>query len=385
MLFFKLFSTIRKEREGREYMGVREATKRDISEITELKIRTWRGAYQGLIDSVYLEEMDQELLEKNLAEHFQDNRRIVYEENGKIVGFCVYGQRQQVQEGLPEYDAEICALYVDMDYHKKGIGRSLMEYAKRDLKRMGKSKFLIWCLKDNLVARAFYTKMGGEAIARKWLYLNEEGYEEIAYGYEIKPRYGFFGGSFNPPTMAHEKLAVEIAKEFELDKVVFVPMGDSYEKPNLAREEERYEMLKRVCNNHPMLEVSDMEFGKKLTAIEAFELIKTTYPEVEPYFIMGADNFEKIVTWNEAEKLVKEYRYIILKRNDIDISKIIEEQELLKSNQSHFQYSMKQKEREDSSSQIREGLRKGKDIKKKIRKSVMEYILQNHLYDTKEG
>ena len=45
---------------------------------------------------------------------------------------------------------------------------------------------------------------------------------------------GFFGGSFNPPTVAHIYLAKEAVSQCKLDKVVFVPMNDYYKKDYLA-------------------------------------------------------------------------------------------------------------------------------------------------------
>lgn len=43
-------------------------------------------------------------------------------------------------------------------------------------------------------------------------------------------RIGFFGGCFNPPTIAHIELIENTIKENNLDKVYFVPMGDQYPK-----------------------------------------------------------------------------------------------------------------------------------------------------------
>ena len=53
-------------------------------------------------------------------------------------------------------------------------------------------------------------------------------------------KYGFFGGSFNPVTKAHVDLALEIVKMFNMDKVIFVPVGDNYNKKGLINEKHRY-------------------------------------------------------------------------------------------------------------------------------------------------
>ena len=65
----------------------------------------------------------------------------------------------------------------------------------------------------------------------------------------MSQRYGFFGGCFNPVTNAHIKLASQVVEKYSLDKLVFVPMGDKYQKPNLASEQTRYEMLKIAIKN----------------------------------------------------------------------------------------------------------------------------------------
>lgn len=58
---------------------------------------------------------------------------------------------------------------------------------------------------------------------------------------------GFFGGCFNPPTNAHIYLAKKVLKECKLDKVIFVPVGDFYNKKELISAEHRYNMLKISC------------------------------------------------------------------------------------------------------------------------------------------
>ena len=56
-------------------------------------------------------------------------------------------------------------------------------------------------------------------------------------------KYAFFGGSFNPPTIAHKTLAIKAAEKLNLDKVFFVPVGDGYKKDGLIDEKHRFKML----------------------------------------------------------------------------------------------------------------------------------------------
>ncbi len=48
-----------------------------------------------------------------------------------------------------------------------------------------------------------------------------------------KKKLGFFGGSFNPVTIAHINLIKKAIKEFNLDKVYFIPMNDYYKKARI--------------------------------------------------------------------------------------------------------------------------------------------------------
>ena len=105
-------------------------------------------------------------------------------------------------------------------------------------------------------------------------------------------RYGFFGGSFNPPTYAHLEIAKKSLEFLNLDKVFFVPVGNNYKKPYLINEKYRYDMLNLMCEDEKKIEVEDIELNKEnnISAIEAFKMISDKYKNIEKYYIMGADN-----------------------------------------------------------------------------------------------
>ena len=115
---------------------------------------------------------------------------------------------------------------------------------------------------------------------------------------------GFFGGSFNPPTLAHFEIVKSALKEFNLDKVIVVPMGDKYEKQDLISFEDRYNMLLKMFENEEKVEISRMQANQKEVsyAIDCFSKIDKDYSSDERYFIMGLDNFSKIETWKERKK-----------------------------------------------------------------------------------
>ncbi len=194
---------------------------------------------------------------------------------------------------------------------------------------------------------------------------------------------GFFGGSFNPPTKAHINLAIEALKQCGLDKLIFVPMGDEYEKQELAKAEDRLKMLEIACKstNEKRLQVSDIELklGKRIHAIDAFKLIQNKYKKSENFFIMGADNFINILEWKQNQELIANYKYIIFERKAIDIEKYIEENKEIKKHRENIKIIQNKRHKDTSSSEFRStnGNRENKDI---IPKEVLEYIKEKEIY-----
>lgn len=185
---------------------------------------------------------------------------------------------------------------------------------------------------------------------------------------------GFFGGSFNPPTLAHINLAKKALKECNLDKVIFVPVGDFYDKRELALARDRYNMLKISINGQDKFEVSDFELNVKqrLYAVDVFRIIKENHQNDDIYFIMGADNFINILKWKDADELIKEYKYIVLDREEIDVKGYIYRLEIDKTKIT----IIKNEHYNKCSSSIFRRMQK-EDV---ISDEVMNYINENDLY-----
>ena len=164
---------------------------------------------------------------------------------------------------------------------------------------------------------------------------------------------GFFGGCFNPPTIAHIELIEKAIQEYNLDKVYFVPMGDLYKKESLIPAFHRVNMLKLAIKSNPKLDIlsTSVNSQKELQAIDTFKIIQKEFSNTNNFFIMGSDNFEKIKFWKNSEELLNNYQYIILKRDNTI-----------------------------SSSSVREKIKNNKDTNNLISKDVEQYILDNKLY-----
>ena len=192
---------------------------------------------------------------------------------------------------------------------------------------------------------------------------------------------GFYGGAFNPPTKAHIELAKKAMSECDLDKVIFVPVGDSYKKDGMAKGEHRVKMLELACKDNDKLEVSDMETRSNIEykAIDIFNIIDKDYNSDDKFFIMGADNLKKMSTWKDSENLVKNFKYIILDRDDKGADDIINNDNLLKENKEKFNIIKNKDYKDCSSTIVRKKIENG-DTPTDISKEVYNYIKENKIY-----
>ena len=182
---------------------------------------------------------------------------------------------------------------------------------------------------------------------------------------------GFFGGSFNPPTIAHFEIVKNSLDKFNLDKVIIVPMGDKYKKDGLISFEHRYNMLCEMFKYENNVEISRMQADQKEIsyAVDSFKKIDSEYRNCERFFIMGLDNFSNIETWKDGKKLILNRKFIIFERKDYA------KNDLYANNISFINVN-----NNISSSLVRNMIRSKADFQKFIMPEVASYIIKEGLY-----
>lgn len=184
---------------------------------------------------------------------------------------------------------------------------------------------------------------------------------------------GFFGGSFNPPSFVHVNLANDLINKYNLDKIIFVPVGDYYQKESLINSKHRYSMLKFAIEDEPKLEIDTIaiESKVKLYATDTFKLIKEKYKNEDIFFIMGSDNFRKMPTWKDYDKIISQYNIIVIER---------ERKEIRKTERENIFFYIPEKLQEIDSTKIREKIKNSENIEKFLKPKVYSYIKENKLY-----
>lgn len=186
-----------------------------------------------------------------------------------------------------------------------------------------------------------------------------------------------FGGSFNPPTVAHLDLAKQILSKMNgIEKVIFVPVSTRYNKSGLAPDEVRLGFLKRICQNYSNIDVSNIEIKslKQLYTIETLRCIKEKYQGKNIYFVIGTDNLKELETWHEPEKILTEFKIIVLERGQDNVEQIIQNSSFLNRFKTSFVKMDNIQKIDLSSSFVRSQIKTEKPIKGLVPEEIEEDV-----------
>lgn len=185
-----------------------------------------------------------------------------------------------------------------------------------------------------------------------------------------------FGGAFNPPTLAHQAIYHHVKKHVDCDKFIYLPVSSLYAKQSLASNHHRYQMLKLMTEDFPEIEVSSMEFDDPvyLGTYKSLLRFKECYPENEIVFLIGVDNLPELQKWINADSLLKDFRFIVVNRNQRELEKEIAADPFLSRHKDSF-IVLPEFNADISSTKFRETL--NLDL---VAKDVGEYITTHQLY-----
>lgn len=146
-------------------------------------------------------------------------------------------------------------------------------------------------------------------------------------------RIGIFGGSFNPPHNMHKNISLKLIDNGYLDKVIYVPTGNMYNKSNLIDFEDRLNMVKLMIEKNDNLDVSDI--GNNMDyqyTYQALDYFKKLYNDASIYFICGSDNLVEFDTWREFEYILENYKLLVIIRNGDNIEEILSKYDKYRDN-----------------------------------------------------
>lgn len=179
-----------------------------------------------------------------------------------------------------------------------------------------------------------------------------------------------FGGSFNPPTIAHFEI-IKTLSSLDYEKVIIVPNGNKYNLKEMVSFEHREKMLQIMTKDLNNIEISNIEEHNNFKGT-----VETLRNLNHPVFAMGDDSLINIKSWINYRDLLSENTFLVFTRNyEInDLMNFVREDEILKPYLNKFEF-IKIDFPDVSSSKFR----KTKD-QSLVTKEVYQYILENNLY-----
>ena len=104
-----------------------------------------------------------------------------------------------------------------------------------------------------------------------------------------------FGGSFNPVHNGHLALARFALERCGVERVLFIPNGDNYNKPDLAPAAQRLGMVQAATAGEPAFEVVDAEAvsRKKLRVVQTTQELRRRYPDHELVLLRSLDSLPR--------------------------------------------------------------------------------------------
>ena len=193
----------------------------------------------------------------------------------------------------------------------------------------------------------------------------------------LKPeRMAIFGGSFDPLHNAHLALARLALTALRLDKLLWVPAGQPWQKSrSVSAGEHRLAMLELATRDEPRFAVSRLELerpGPSYT-VDTVRELKVRHPDVAWYLVIGQDQYASFQTWHDWQALLGLVTLAVANRPDVALAP-----SAALAGVAHEAVALPMMD--ISSTGIRERLAHGQGITDLVPDSVARYIAHHHLY-----
>ena len=195
---------------------------------------------------------------------------------------------------------------------------------------------------------------------------------------QVARRIGVMGGTFDPIHHGHLVAASEVAHQFSLDEVVFVPTGNPWQKSGESGAEHRYLMTVIATASNPRFRVSRVDIdrpGPTYTR-DTLEDLREANPGAELFFITGADALAQILSWRDHDELWDLAHFVAVSRP----GHVLSTAGLPSEDVSQLEVPALA----ISSTDCRDRVRRGHPVWYLVPDGVVQYIAKHHLYRSEE-
>lgn len=189
---------------------------------------------------------------------------------------------------------------------------------------------------------------------------------------------GLLGGSFNPVHIGHMMLARYLQQYAGFDEVwlMLSPLNPlKVNSTELIPDVYRLKMLDMALGDTKGLRVNDIELSmpRPSYTINTLRYLSKRYPQHSFKVIIGADNWKIFQQWKDAEDILSDYGVVVYPRPGYPMGTVYDDRvEVINAPVADI-----------SSTFIRKGIARGKDMTYFLPSGVYEYIKTNRLYGLK--
>lgn len=202
---------------------------------------------------------------------------------------------------------------------------------------------------------------------------------------KMRRRIGLMGGTFDPIHIGHLMLAECAYEQFGLEKVLFLPSGNPPHKAKEtvgASDHDRVQMVRRAIagNPHFGLDAEEMYREGYTYTNDTLELLTAAHPDVDYYFIIGADSLMSFDTWYRPDGICQHCILTVAVRDQLDPGTIRQKMEELRERYQARIYLLQTPDVDIASSRLRAMRRQRRSIRYYVPDEVYRYIEEHGLY-----
>ena len=199
-------------------------------------------------------------------------------------------------------------------------------------------------------------------------------------------RLGVFGGTFDPPHLAHLILAELACDQQGLDSMLWVPAGEPPHKRDwrVTSVQHRVEMVRHCIEDNASFRLSlvDVERTGPHFTVDTLKLLTEQYPAAELFLVIGGDSLHDLPSWHSPSAVLQYANLLVMKRPNSPVDVELLETQLPEIRQRTIFIDAPLID--ISGRDIRTRVSQGRSIRYLVPESVVRYILRHNLYRSNE-
>jgi nicotinate-nucleotide adenylyltransferase len=190
-------------------------------------------------------------------------------------------------------------------------------------------------------------------------------------------RVALFGGTFDPIHRGHLAVAGAAADAFQLDRVLFAPVGRQPLKLEGTPTgfEDRMAMVRLACEGDVRFVATDVDAPRSDWSpnytVDTLETLQREMPDATLFVLVGADSFLDLRRWRRPERLMELAEWIVVSRPGFSLPK---------SSQTARVHLLNGVHEDVSATALRGRLERGESCDDLVPTRVLRYIREHHLY-----